>query len=73
MSTKQTTGMFQNDSQMVIGDSVLGVLDEVRAERVTRSAAWVQACYTNQISPATFATYGALAPVPRMGTMVRIF
>jgi hypothetical protein len=58
---------------MEIGNNVLGVLDEVRAEYVTRSAAWIQACYTNQISPATFAIYGALAPVPRAGTIIRFY
>jgi hypothetical protein len=63
----------QNNNSLEFGINFNGIIDEVRAEYVTRSASWLQACYTNQVSPATFATYGALAPVPRQGTMISFF
>lgn len=36
----------------------LGTLDEYRAERVGRSAAWIKACYDNQRPGSTFVTVG---------------
>lgn len=40
-------------------DSFIGRLDEVRISNVVRSAAWVAAEHTNQLSPQTFVTVGA--------------
>ncbi len=41
-----------------------GKLDELRAESVTRSAAWIRACYDNQFSPAGFETFGTVTRIP---------
>ena len=40
--------------------AALESLDEMRAEYVPRSAAWIQACYVNQGAPATFQSGSAI-------------
>ena len=41
-----------------------GTLDEIRVCKRARSGAWIAACYSNQVSPATFAPLGSPESLP---------
>jgi hypothetical protein len=61
--TQPKTGMTQSDAQMTIGNNVNGMLDEIRAATVARSADWLKADYDSQTAPQAFGTY-AVVPEP---------
>jgi len=53
------TGFGSNSLSATNGKQAKGTLDEYRAERVGRSAAWIKACYDNQKPGSTFVTVGS--------------
>ena len=56
-----------NTTSTTNGKTARGTLDEYRAERVGRSAAWIKACYDNLKPGSTFVTVGTTV---RPGTMI---
>ncbi len=66
-TTQATTAApYYNGTQLWIGadlnrDYLNGQLDEVRVENVARSSNWVWACYMNEASNSTFATYSTVS------------
>lgn len=65
---KQMTTNFGNNVNQY--NRACGALDEYRAERVGRSAAWIKACYDNQKPDSDFVTLGRVI-IPALTVILR--
>ena len=68
-SVSYTTAISTNAENLKVGNKVNGTADEVRVSATARTATWLEACYNNQSSPATFCILGTetLAAIAHVG------